>query len=79
MPLAEQLDSAIAAARKTDHQAWALPEKLPKEVPQVKTTDPRMAEDLGRVMEQMTDAIGKAVAQKRESRLEFGRAISFSP
>ncbi|MCM2276881.1 MAG: metallopeptidase TldD-related protein [Oligoflexia bacterium] len=65
LPLGPQLDSAIEAALQTDHQAWSLPESLPKDVPQVTTTDPRMAEDLERVMGELTGKIGIAVARRR--------------
>jgi predicted Zn-dependent protease len=68
LPLAEQLDSALAAAKQTDHQAWALPTELPQQTPTVKTADPRMAEDVGQVMDQLTRAIGKVVAEPCEAR-----------
>lgn len=75
LPLAAQLDSAVEAARQTDHQSWNLPKELPARVPQVKSTDPRMAEDLQRVMGEMTDRIEKCVGQKREA--DFNSAELF--
>jgi predicted Zn-dependent protease len=68
LPLEEQLESAYSAARQTDHQAWSLPLELPKNPPSVKTGDPRMAEDMGKVMDQLTAAIGHTIAQANESR-----------
>ncbi|MDR3608883.1 MAG: metallopeptidase TldD-related protein [Oligoflexia bacterium] len=68
LPLDEQLDAAIVAAKQTDHQAWSLPLQFPKEVPDIKTSDPRIAEDMENVMAQLTQATGKAVARPRESR-----------
>jgi predicted Zn-dependent protease len=68
IPLSEQLESAITAARQTDHQAWRLPTELPRDLPQTKTADPRMAEDLGAVTNQVTQAIARAVASPRDTR-----------
>jgi predicted Zn-dependent protease len=68
IPLSEQLDSAIASAIQTDHQEWRLPTELPREIPQTKTADPRMAEDLGGVMNHVTDSIARAVAVPRDTR-----------
>src|SRR4051812_42891068 len=51
LPLQEQLEMAIQAALQTDHQAWALPASLPSsaEIPEVKVTDPKIAEDINQV------------------------------
>ena len=74
-PLAEQLDSAVLAAKQTDHQSWDLPVELPKVVPQVQATDPKMAEDLNSVMDQVTTEIVGAVLKKRPT--EFNSAELF--
>ena len=65
MPLAPQLDSAVEAALQTDHQAWELPTEIATELPQLRTSDPRMAEDLESVVKEATDRIKKAVSKKR--------------
>src|SRR3954463_12558065 len=57
LPLRAQLDAAIEAARQTDHQAWDLPMEIPVQLPQLSTTDPRMAEDLERTMGELTDRV----------------------
>jgi predicted Zn-dependent protease len=62
-----QLDSAIAAAKETDHEAWDLPTELPKDVPEVKGCDPKMAEDLQGSMEEVTREITAAVATPRKT------------
>ncbi len=67
MPLQEQIDSAIAAALQTDHQAWELSTEIPKSIPQFETTDPSMAEDLNGVMVKLTDRISHAVQKPRKS------------
>ena len=74
-PLPDQLDSAVLAALQTDHQAWELPAEMPKEVPQVQSTDPKMAEDLNSVMDQVTTEIVGAVLKKRQT--EFNSAELF--
>ncbi len=65
--LKEQLDSAIEAARHTDHQAWELPTEIPTKLPQLATADPRMAEDLEGVVNQLTQDISSAVSKKRDT------------
>lgn len=65
--LGPQLDSAIEAALQTDHQAWELPKEIPSKLPQLATTDPRMAEDMERVVAELTSRIEKSVARKRET------------
>jgi predicted Zn-dependent protease len=68
LPLDPQLDAAVESARETDHQAWELPTELPSSFPRLETTDPRMAEDLERVMGQATDRIRAAVERRRPTR-----------
>jgi len=67
LPLREQIDMAIAAARETDHQAWELPTQVPSDIPELKTTDPRMAEDLESVVGELTAQIETAVTRKRNT------------
>jgi predicted Zn-dependent protease len=67
LPLHEQLESAIEAARQTDHQEWTLPSEPARDLPSLRTSDPRMAEDLNRVMDQVTEQIAGAVSKKRPS------------
>lgn len=67
LPLKAQIKSAIQAALLTDHQAWALPKSLPAELPQLKTTDPRIAEDIDGSMASLTQQIQAAVEAKHES------------
>lgn len=67
LPLKEQLERAIDAAKQTDHQAWDLPKEIPAQVPQLATTDPKMAEDLERVMTELTQQVAAAVSKKRPS------------
>jgi predicted Zn-dependent protease len=62
-----QLESAIAAAKETDHEAWDLPTELPKEIPEVKGCDPKMAEDLQGSLEEVTREITAAVATPRKT------------
>jgi predicted Zn-dependent protease len=67
MPLAPQLESAIAAASQTDHQAWELPQSLPKDVPLLKTADPKMAEDLEHSMSEAARVVERAVGEARQA------------
>lgn len=64
-PLKEQIDAAVDAAMQTDHQAWDLPREVPSKLPNLATSDPRIAEDIERVMSELTDRISKAVTKKR--------------
>lgn len=64
LPLKAQIDSAIEAAEQTDLPIWNLPETVPSSIPEVKTSDPKMAEDLDSVMEEMTREVGRAISQK---------------
>jgi predicted Zn-dependent protease len=66
-PIRPQIESAIQAATQTDHKAWDLPTELPKNFPQVQTTDPRMAEDLDSVADQVTAKIGQVVSKKKNT------------
>ncbi|MBS1962713.1 MAG: hypothetical protein JST04_10885 [Bdellovibrionales bacterium] len=66
-PIGPQLDSAIAAAKETDHEAWDLPTEFPKDVPDVKAADPKMVEDLNGAMESVTREIADAVATPRKT------------
>jgi predicted Zn-dependent protease len=63
--LEEQLDQAIKAALQTDHKTWELPTELHAKLPQLSTTDSRMAEDLEGVMSELTNQISAAVVKKR--------------
>jgi predicted Zn-dependent protease len=65
--LRPQIQSAIEAASQTDHKAWDLPTELPKDFPNIQTTDPRMAEDLDSVADQVTLKIGQVVAKKKDT------------
>jgi predicted Zn-dependent protease len=55
--LKPQIENAISAAQETDHQAWSLPKDLPTQVPEVKSCDPKMLEDLNGTMDQVTGEI----------------------
>lgn len=68
LPLGPQLDGAIEAALQTDHQAWELPATVPTDLPELATTDPRMAEDLESVMRELTHRIEGAVSRGKRSR-----------
>lgn len=65
LALKPQVDAALEAALQTDHQAWELPTEPARDLPQLATTDPRMAEDLERSMGELTERIGACVARKR--------------
>jgi predicted Zn-dependent protease len=65
--LKDQIDAAVEAALQTDHQAWDLPTEVPSSLPELKTTDPRMAEDIDQVMGEVTTRFQTAVNQKRET------------
>jgi predicted Zn-dependent protease len=62
-----QLESAILAAKETDHEAWDLPTELPKDIPEVKGCDPAMAEDLQGSLEAVTQEITAAVGTPRKT------------
>lgn len=66
-PIALQLESAILAAKETDYEAWELPTELPKDVPEVKSCDPEMAEDLQGAMDSVTREMNEAVALPRKT------------
>ncbi|HAR44487.1 MAG TPA: hypothetical protein DCS07_17960 [Bdellovibrionales bacterium] len=65
LPLNAQLDSAIASALDTDHQAWELPKELPTSRDNLKTADPRIAEDISGAMEILTGKVANLVGQRR--------------
>ncbi len=67
LPLGPQLESAYQAALQTDHQAWDLPKTITQELPVLKTADPRVAEDMERVVSDLTDRIRKSVLKKRKT------------
>lgn len=64
-PLAAQIDAAIAAARETDHQEWAMSKEVPSKLPTLKSADPKISEDLEGAVERLTQEIKIAVAKKR--------------
>jgi predicted Zn-dependent protease len=66
-PIRPQIESAIDAAMQTDHKSWELPTEIPKSFPNVLTTDPRMAEDLDSVTDQVTLKIEQIVAKKKDT------------
>lgn len=68
LPLGPQIDSAIEAALETDHQAWDLPSDPPKNIPHVASADPRIAEDIERVMGELTHRIETSVHKERATR-----------
>lgn len=63
-PLSAQIDDAVAAARRTDREAWALPATVPASLPTVRSSDPAIAEDIESVMRGLTERIGVAVARR---------------
>lgn len=65
--IAVQLDSAILAAKETDYEAWDLPTELPKDIPEVKSCDPKMGEDLQGSMDSVTREIRDAVLVPRDT------------
>lgn len=67
VPLQKQIDSAVSSALQTDHQAWDLPRELPTQVSGLLTTDPQMAEDLEKVMGELTSEIQSSVVKKRKT------------
>jgi len=67
IPLKPQIESAIEAALQTDHKAWNLPSEIPQDLPVLQTTDPRMAEDLDSVTDQVTKRISQVVAKKKDT------------
>jgi predicted Zn-dependent protease len=68
LPLAAQLDAAIDSALQTDHQEWSLPAEVPAELPKLSTADPMIAEDIEKVMSELTSEIAEVVGQQRQSR-----------
>lgn len=60
-PLDQQIDLAIQAAQQTDHQAWSLPTEIPSKIPDLKTSDPRMVEDLDQMMKELTYRIENTI------------------
>ncbi len=62
-----QLESAVAAARETDYEAWDLPTELPSEIPEVKSCDPGMGEDLEGSINSITQEITEAVSVPRKT------------
>lgn len=75
LPLTPQIDGAIEAALQTDHQAWDLPQKISAQIPQYRTTDPKIEEDIDRVMNEVTLTIKNSVSKKRPS--DFNSAELF--
>ncbi len=73
--LGPQLDAAILAAAQTDHEAWKLPAPPSSPLPELKTADPRMAEDLEGVMRELTSRLAGAVAKPRKA--QFNSAELF--
>lgn len=67
LPLQEQIDAAIEAALQTDHQSWELPSNIPQNLPTLRTTDPRIAEDIERVMNELTQKISICVQKSRKT------------
>lgn len=67
LPLEEQIDSAIQSAKQTDHEAWQMPERLPDSIPEVKSFDPKIREDLESVMRELTEKIQDEVSKKRKA------------
>jgi len=63
--LTEQILSGVEAAAQTDHKAWDLPASVPAQIPQIKTADPRISEDINTAVNSLTSRIGQAVALKR--------------
>ncbi|MDK2126383.1 metallopeptidase TldD-related protein [Parachitinimonas caeni] len=69
LPLAPQLDSAIAAGLQTSHQAWPLPTAA-TELPSVQSADPAIVEDLEGSVSRLTQDIATAVATPRDARFD---------
>ncbi len=67
MPLQPQIESAIASASQTDHQAWELPQSLPKDIPHLASADPRMGEDLEQAMGEAARLVETAVGKARQA------------
>ncbi|MCM0606410.1 MAG: hypothetical protein KA715_10000 [Xanthomonadaceae bacterium] len=67
LSLDEQIDSAVQSAQQTDHEVWTMPTALPESVPEVKSYDPKIREDLESVMRELTNKIGEEVLKKRKA------------
>lgn len=74
-PLKTQIDSAVESAKQTDHQAWSLPTDIPSQVPEVKSCDPKMLEDLNGSMDRVTHEIMSAVS--KTTKTEFNSSELF--
>lgn len=68
IPIAEQLESAIAAASQAEQAIWELPKSFPKDLPLVRACDPHMAEDLESVVREMSTQMQECALQKRSAR-----------
>ena len=69
-PLRDQIDSAVAAASETDHARWTLPARVIGEIPEVKSFDPSVVEDLEGAMQSITKEVLRASALARETRFD---------
>jgi predicted Zn-dependent protease len=67
LALAPQLESAVDAALQTDHKSWDLPAEIPSQIPTLQTTDPKMAEDLDGVVDEVSKTISGLVSKKRDT------------
>ena len=55
--LKPQIENALLAAQETDHQSWSLPKEMADRIPEVKSCDPKMLEDLNGTMNQISNEI----------------------
>lgn len=67
LPLDEQIESAVSAAKGTSLQSWDFPDDLPKDIPQPKTSDPNISENLESVVNKLTKDIEVSATKKRNS------------
>jgi predicted Zn-dependent protease len=67
LPIEPQLDKAIASARLTDFQTWSLPPAPGESLPELRSFDPRVAEDINSAMERLSDRMAAAVSRVRDA------------
>ena len=67
-PIESQLDQAIASAQLTDFKSWSLPQAPSCPVPEVRSFDPRVAEDINAAVEDLSQRMEKAISGVHEAR-----------
>ena len=67
LPLQEQIHSAIQSAATTDHQSWELPSEIPTQIPDVKSCDPDMLENLEKESNRVTSEILSVISKNSQT------------